>query len=40
MNEKICSIDDLITVDLDGYIDAAECDPVNETFDLDGKAVS
>ena len=39
MKEKITPVDDLITVDLDGYLEAEEHDSDTETFDLDGKKV-
>lgn len=40
MNEKLCPVDDLIEIDLPGFVAAAE-DPgcEMETFDLDGKKV-
>ena len=39
MIERICPADELITVDLEGFLDAAEDECSTESFDLDGKKV-
>lgn len=41
MFEKLCPLDDMVEIDIAGYLDAAN-DPSCETtnYDLDGKEVS